>query len=763
MSNDDDLFSSDDDDLILELANKPLRFTQAPQKSNIPNLNNVSNTKAQVSTIEPIQGSQALLNKPVPDELQNKLNKAQGEASMLRDKIELLNKSRDKERAAQVEHENQIKNENIQELDKLKQIIQKLEDEKKFLVMESKTLKTTKKHADPHKATSSFIELNKTNDSTLSANSSTVVELKTVKSSPMLKKRKVSSDILPKPSIVQLNTNRIMSDETNQLFDKIMTQRLNQCDMTTLEILNTLKLGYIKVFDYKEFIIKEDHSIGESITTLLLNFKNSLSLDKFIDVILENIATLIKEISFHEKETNLAIPFLVAIMFQTITFRPSAVPYSALRDLFLFLCDLVKKNQHVLKKTLLESPLELHVEPQVFQYEMIDDMIICYSFDTLEMILRILQTHVNKDEYFEFLNINILQNIEHLYKLCFSISYKPILNVIFNMVEILNTVTNITMIMANNIPKDSENSVPPSKWWENCLPRLYTLLSKTIKNYDQGKESDLTTFTQRRCFNIAGLIRNIGTNSWSKFISQLIYRDKLQFLPRVICKDEILREDNTDPTLNKLDFNFEKWLINLKDDILITLENLLYIYHENDDTVANSDMLVNLTRLLAREQEEILEIYIGQDNPNIMLKVKLVEHIIKLIYQLMIHYGGYITDQHIKTVESELVTALWRVVVSQVDDHIRSRDDMKDHRHLIDKLNELTLRDDKSYYEDAFESLPEYIVDELLQDLEERSYKIMQIKYDKMYQEMAKTILESKLNGFITMDETDSLYVAMGM
>ena len=132
MSNDDDLFSSDDDDLILELANKPLRFTQAPQKSNTPNLNNVSNTKAQVSTIEPIQGSQALLNKPVPDELQTKLNKAQGEASMLRDKIELLNKSRDKERAAQVEHENQIKNENIQELDKLKQIIQKLEDEKKL-------------------------------------------------------------------------------------------------------------------------------------------------------------------------------------------------------------------------------------------------------------------------------------------------------------------------------------------------------------------------------------------------------------------------------------------------------------------------------------------------------------------------------------------------------------------------------------------------------------------------------------------------------
>lgn len=761
MSDEDDLFSSDDDDLILELANKPLRFTQIPQKNDsVADTTNVPVNKKQVGTA--IQESKALPNNQGSNVLQDKLNKAQGEASMLRDKIDLLNKNRDKERASQLEHENQIKNANIQELEKLKQIIQKLEDEKKFLVMETKTLKKTKKPVDSNKITSSFVELNKTNDSTLSANSSTIVELKTVKSSPMIKKRKVSSDILPKPSIVQLNLNRFNSDETNQLFDKIMTHRLNQCDMTTLEILNTLKLGYIKDFKNSEFIIKEDQSIGEAILTLLLIYKTNLSLDKFINIILENIATLIKEISFHEKETNIAIPFLVAIMFQTITFRPSAVAFSALKDLFLFLCDLIKKNQHVLKKPLLESPLELHAEPQVFQYELIDDLIICYSFDTLEMILRILQTHTNTDEYFEFINDNILQNLEQLYKYCFSISYKPILNVIFNMVEMLNVVANITMVMINNIKSNSDKSIPPSKWWENCLPRLYTLLSKTIKNYELGKESDLTSFTQRRYFNVAGLIRNIGTNSWSKFISQLIYRDKLQFLPRVISKDEIL-QDSSDIHLHKLDFKFEKWLINLKDDILIILENLLYIYHDNDDTVANSDMLVGLTRLLAREQEEILEIYIGQDNPNIMLKVRFVEHILKVIYQLMVHYGDYITDQHIKTVESELVTALWRVAVSQVDDHVRSKDDMKDHRHLVDKLNELTLIEDKSYYEDAFETLPEYIIDDISQDVEDRCNQVMQIKYEKMYQEMAKTILESKLIGFITMEETDSLYVAMGM
>ena len=39
----------------------------------------------------------------------------------------------------------------------------------------------------------------------------------------------------------------------------------------------------------------------------------------------------------------------------------------------------------------------------------------------------------------------------------------------------------------------------------------------------------------------------------------------------------------------------------------------------------------------------------------------------------------------------------------------------------------------------------------------------MQIKYDKVYQEMARIILETKLNGLLTMDEIDSLYSAMGI
>lgn len=738
---DDSLFSSDDDDLILGLANEPPKFTQNIQ---------TNKTNAAASSTAPASHDKNTTNNDngtYIKTLYDKLTIAQGEASMLRDKIDLFNKNREKERLIQLQKENQIKQDSLIEINKLKQIIQKLEDEKNFLQIESKNWsKFNKKpiHTDTFPS------------------SSFGVDLKPVKSSPSLKKRKVGADLLNKPSFVQLNNTarNVPSDETNQLFDTLLNHRLDQCDMTTLQILNNIKLGHIKSFDYNTFTISQNQSIGESIMNFLSTNKTNLKLDNFINIILENFANLIKEISFNENETNLSIPFLVSLMFQTIQFRPSAVHYSSLRELFLFLCDLIKKNQHVLKKPLHEPAFHLNVEPRIFQYEMIDDLIICFSFDTLEMILKILQNHNNIENFIDFLNADVLQNLEQLYKLCFSISYNPIINTIFNMVGILNILTNILISIINI--KDN-NNIPQANWWNNCLPRLYTLLNTNIRNYNPIEDTDLKCFSKKRYFDIAGLIRNIGRNSWAKFISKLIIRGKLQYIPRVIYKDDILNSNHYESiVVDQLDFKSEKWLHLLKNDILRILENLLYIY-PNSEIIANSDMLFELARLLSREQEELLEIYIGQDNPNMMLKIQNVEHIIRLIYQLLIYFGDNISDQNIKSIESELVTALWRIIVSQVDDHIRSHDDMKDHRHLVDKLNELTLRDDKLYYEDALESIPGYIMEELSNDLETRSYKIMQIKYDKVYQEMARIILETKLNGLLTMNEIDSLYDAMGI
>nr|5OMD_A Chain A, DNA damage checkpoint protein LCD1 [Saccharomyces cerevisiae S288C] len=61
-----------------------------------------------------------------------------GEASMLRDKINFLNIEREKEKNIQAVKVNELQVKHLQELAKLKQELQKLEDEKKFLQMEAR-------------------------------------------------------------------------------------------------------------------------------------------------------------------------------------------------------------------------------------------------------------------------------------------------------------------------------------------------------------------------------------------------------------------------------------------------------------------------------------------------------------------------------------------------------------------------------------------------------------------------------------------------
>lgn len=83
MSSFDDSFNDDDDDLILQLSNRPPRLIQAQTRSHLP---------TQVSENQPTPSNQATL--------ETELIKAQGETSILRDKLHFLDNERKRERVA---------------------------------------------------------------------------------------------------------------------------------------------------------------------------------------------------------------------------------------------------------------------------------------------------------------------------------------------------------------------------------------------------------------------------------------------------------------------------------------------------------------------------------------------------------------------------------------------------------------------------------------------------------------------------------------
>ncbi|CCK70707.1 Lcd1p KNAG_0F00350 [Huiozyma naganishii CBS 8797] len=738
----------EDDELILQLSALPPKTTlQDAPKKYATQVQNNTDQAVQQSKPNPTDNDRVL-------ELEMKLTKARGETSMLRDKISLLNKEREKDKLNHADTDSQAKQEHERELKYMKQVIQNLKDEKKFLLMEMKTKKAVPTSASLQ--TNPQAQHQTPDTSTLT---------------PLVKKRKLEdTPQYLKSNVVSLNSHRILPRESDLLFNSIMSFKLFGVDVTLLEILDVLTVKHIDTVEANDFILHSNESIGKQLRRFMMVAKSKLNLDKFIDTFLENLVFLITKISYNSQESKLAVPFLIALMHQIIIFRPSAVKQLCLQNLLLFVCDFILENRRVLRQPLRnvnDPELKLKIlEPQVFQYEFIDKLMICYSFDLLESGLRIAQLLTNDGLWAILIDSKISNSLTAIYNLSLSVSVRPFLNAVFNIVAIFNILSNMLV----TVQQDS-TLIPPSKdtngslivhgsWWKLPLDKLYNLLEKDVKNYylmSHLDNMDSRSFEKNHFVDINGLIRNIGNNSLAAFVEELIHTDKLQNFPRVISKENLPIQKA------HLDFEFEGWLLSLQKDILLTFNNMLLVFPE-DSVIINGNMFAHLARLLAQEQQEILSTYLGQDNPNIISRVELIESTLTLIYKLWMNHHQTIGQEYIKEVENELITALRRVVASQMDEKLpRTNDDMADHRNIVDKLNELTVRDQARYYEDAFEDMPEYITKELSDHLDGRCYRIMQARYQKVYQEMAKTILESHKTGLLTVEQADALYAAMGL
>lgn len=732
MSDSQELFS-DDDDLLLELGTRPPKPATQFFSTAQTQLPTYTQPVSELSSIQ-FQG------------LQVDLTKAQGEASMLRDKINLLNQEREQEKKLLSENNTTLLISHQTELQRLKREIQYLHDENKFLSLESKRLTS---HGRMIQAPRSNSPSTADTTATTSSETSTTIAYTSLPTSPMFKKRKMDeSSPITKKLYVPLNSIRITPDEVALFFDSLMSHTISGVDLSTIEILNRIKSDYIEIFQHKTFRVRKGESIGKSLVQLLLKGKKNLSLDKFIDSVLEHLAALIKEITLDKKESNLAVPFLVILMHQVIIFRPSAVHKLALQDLFYFTCDLIKKYQHILKQPLHDSPLELHVEPQIFQYELIDTLVVLYSFDILETTLRILQSHSNKVIH-EFFNDEVMNALEQIYKLTLTMSFKPIVNVIFNTIEILNLLSTMSLTLSTDL-----QLIEP-KWWRDCITRLYNILSKEISNQNLYS-TDNNSLYLSKFHDCYGLIRNLGSNQIAYFIPKLIDKDLLQSIPKVVSKDDILET----PSNFNANCELERWFLELKDEILTLVDNLLIVYPDNGDII-NSDLLVHLTKQMAKEQTLMLERYIGQISNNLDFRCHLIEHLLTIIYHIWTNHQSRLSQQPLKDIESELVISLWRVLVSQVEK--KDSSETNDSKQLTDQFNDMSFNDQVSYYDDAFEDMPEYIEQELKKEQNGRYPKIMQIKYDDIYQEMARTILESKLDILSSMEDIDSIYLSMGL
>lgn len=680
-------------------------------------------------------------------DLQSELMRAQGETSMLRDKIKLLQDQIDQEKNRGDQKANEIRKEYQGEMEALRQTLQGLEDEKKFLVMETRGIPGSV-HRGRVSNVGGSSRMTSQPPMNTPDNSNSSIE-------PLVKKQRTENV----RAAISLNPNRISPDEVASFFDCLFGHRIVGVDMTSIEILSCIKFEHLEDFSYKLLFIRKGESIGNRIIQFFLGCKRSMKLDDFIDTVLEHFAILMKAILVHEKESNLAIPFLVALMVQAVLFRPSAVSPTSLKELFLFTCDLIRKYQRVLKQPLHKNPLELNLGPEIFQYELLDNMCLFYAFDLLEAASHVLRAqNLSAVLYLDFFDEPIMKALENVYRLALTISFKPIINVIYNMVEVLLVISSI--MVKNNLSKP----IGTVKWWADLLTRLYHILKKEVFNMQVFSDDDSSHMFLDKYHNMYSLLRNMGTNYISEAISKLVTKDSIQGIPNVIGKDQI-EDDYKEKQEEGLTFDhldLEKWFLCLKDDVISIIENLLGFFSK-EISIVNGDMMMNLTKLISREQSQLIETLIDQENDNVKLRITLIEHSLSLVYRIWRFHEKNISQEYLKDIENDLVMCLWRVMVCKDARDKVSIPDIREHRYIINHLEDLHLKDDIDMFDDALEDMPEYISAEVEDKAGKNVLGKMQVYYGDIYIEMARYILESKLTDLISVENADSLYLAMGL
>ncbi|SCV03039.1 LANO_0G01772g1_1 [Lachancea nothofagi CBS 11611] len=697
---DDWIDDDDDDDFLESLSNKPPRSA------------NVSHATQDCCEIA----------KPQERDAESQLLKAQGEASMLRDRLKLFEAEKEQDRKSQLQKNADKSTQHQQEIDALRAELQRLEDEKKFLTL---TGKSRLKNGGPSTTTATPDTSTASHDGNQSSNLA-------------VKKRKLQES---SRQLVSLKANRVISDEVSLFVQSVISHRLKDSEMTTLDILNHITLAEVRPFRFRDFEIASGDPVGHGVFELLLSRKRSgYKLDQFIDSLLENLAVLIKEISESTKECKTAVPFLVALMHHSITFRPSAVHASALKDLFHFMVDLVRTHRSVLKKPLNESPQHLDVEPNVFQYEFIRVLTVLYAFDTLEDSLKTLQS-LSPQLQLAFIDDTFCEALDDLSRYSLTISYQPVLNVIYNTMEMLNCLANMFLELPQLAAK------VPCKWWDNMKCRFYHVLNKTTSNNSQCEVDPGSLFIPDET-NVYGLIRNMGDNYNGQFISQLVIRNESQSIPQVILKEFPATDGITEKSID-----VEWWSLRLKKGIVHLFGKLAIIYKGEP---VEKNMIKILARLMAQTQEVLLTVLLGQDSENIHLYYELFSELLKLIFQV---WQAKECDLGlIREVECELVVCLWRVVFGTTTEEGANKVEMKEHKTLVDRFDELRIQSDMELFEDAFDNEPsDFILQEVESQSLERCREIMGIGVEDILKEMAKKMLE----GITSMEDADALYLAM--
>ncbi|ODV97991.1 hypothetical protein PACTADRAFT_483 [Pachysolen tannophilus NRRL Y-2460] len=780
MSSGSDSFDDDDDDVFIALtARHSEKQTQ-------------NHSQFQQQSDE----SGLVLPPPMTIEDDSQLLAVQGENSILRAKLEELERAKNADLKKARDRYNAEINEKNSRIQAYKDAIIRIEDEKKFLSSEIKSLSTKSNLKKRKLNTQGAVSIDTQRPSVHNDVISTASEFSPKRDVIMIDNERKGVGIgaetnananteeeeikktqaqtrftqeAPK-NITILKQTTIIPNEKELFIETICNHVINGAPRSTLDYL--FKISSEIDFEHEGFIvIAGKDNIKSLIIDYLIQYnKSNLRLDnllsEFIEVLTVYIQRLLLASSF------LPVPFLLALVHCALIYRPVAISGDIIEQLLTFNADLMSSYISTLKPISdnaidgSDSNSISTLHQKSYQLIVLERFIATFSLDIVEVLSQLSQ--FNGVSSIKKFSTNFPRTM-----LIAGLALTTPINYVFNMIEILINSTSECTFAYTHLPErenggdgnDGDSTVTYISEDDNTLLLTMTKLLMDGLPLKEG-------------FRIYGLNRIIGNNDDIELLDALVPNDDVSDLPLSnlitqkplpISSDKFSFSKNT--AQNKI--SHELHALDLRLQILRQLE-LLVLY--DNFHLLKSETLLSIIKiiiyLLAGQQEYIMRVPRCETIQN---RILIINSVVKIIHYIWTNseLSQRLLTRLSNDVSYELLLSFARISFSTTDNlsssasaaltqiresgfkHAVYNKNLEFKNYELSNLKENYIMYLNKKFNNNSEKDDEMIIQELIKT--NMLPNGLEFPYDDDVIEMARDVLEI----YTTADEADNLYFSM--
>ncbi|GBL49197.1 lethal, checkpoint-defective, DNA damage sensitive protein [Candidozyma auris] len=692
----DDSFD-DDDHLLMELV----RATQKPQ-DDVPTTNGSSKSDLNDHTAH---------NQPQSD-LEQRIFRADGEIAILRAQLRALQDQKSGELTRLQNELLSSKASSESQINALKQSVQRLEDEKKFLGNEVRALSASKRR----KVEPSYEEMNKAKE--VASKSPEVF---------------VNEKIHPEALAAQSGYNIYIQDDWSQFCGHIWSSTILGSPRTNSDFLNKICLDS-PIAISEHLMIPSKASIMSHLWTFILRLKNT-RLDSLVFTFCDHLLRLCQEL-LQLSNSALAVPFLLSMVNTAITFKTTAVNEELIKLLTSKLAHLSSYFSRLLDWTFEAGDPLLESHTRTYQQEVLEKFTLLLIFDVMENATMLATQHGVK--FVKSLWNSDMMDVSLIFKLLpenterFKSAAQA--NILFNFVEMLSSSLTDEGIAIADYQVERK------------------LVSSMIKVF-------LIDVEIKKDSMFYGLNRPIGNNCDFDMICQMIPTDPMPVIgqPFISVPFPAQGKSQCEEEVFEMKEAHEHHILSLRLRIAAFLETLIMSPSGTTmDTITSKESMKSMVRIIALEQNHIIH---QPRSKHVHMRISIIGIFLKILYFIAGEIDNINTIIYPETLY-ELFVVLMRIAfgsgsltkkAADLLSHMRTHGHV--HTEVFNKHCEQRARQVAHFnvYDDGPKKLEEMAA------LESDFANGLEFPYEQETIEIAREILSLCVNH----DEADNLYFNM--